>query len=690
MDPVLRLPLARSLASVIVLAVSPLLAFAQSAAPTTKTETKKAVVGPAGPGGGAPSKKGLPVKIADADRERLTASLASLSAGLAAFERSSNVSPDLAALGVDVAVLLKAVEWPLKYDEFYDAKQVVAAEALLKEAAARLDALKSGKAPWTTATGLVVRGYRSIVDDSVQPYGLVIPEDWKPGAGGFRVDVWLHGRGDQMTELSFLQGRMKSPGEFTPAKTIVLHPYGRMCNAYKFAGETDVFESVEAVVKAYQIGVERVTLRGFSMGGAGSWHLGARHTSRWAAIAPGAGFAETAEYAKVFGEGRVAPNWWEQTLWRMYDATGYVGNLFNRPVIAYSGADDPQIQSTRKMEEAASKEGLSIRHLIGPSTGHKYHPETKKQLNEEFDVVAERAPVRFPQEVRLVTYSHRTGDMDWIHVDALEQMWERAEVRGKVEGDALSVVSKNVRALSLDNPAEAGRSSVNIARIDGTALPLAKRGRTSFVRMGGVWKVAANAGAGLPKLRKRAGLEGPIDDAYFGRFAFVLPTGVARDAAVGQWAEAEMKRSMADWRAIFRGDVITVRDTDVTPEFAAKHHLVLWGDPGSNKVLARVLGQLPLKWTGSELAVGSVRGGASSRVPVMVYPNPEAPERYVVVNSGFTFREGLSITNALQVPRLPDWAVIDISVPADNHWPGQVVDAGFFGSDWQVTGGWTK
>jgi hypothetical protein len=151
-----------------------------------------------------------------------------------------------------------------------------------------------------------------------------------------------------------------------------------------------------------------------------------------------------------------------------------------------------------------------------------------------------------------------------------------------------------------------------------------------------------------------------------------------------------MKRSAADWRAIFRGDVIMVRDTEVTPEFAARHHLVLWGDPGSNKVLARVLGKLPVKWTGSELELGSVKGSATARVPVMVYPNPEAPERYVLVNSGFTFREGLSITNALQVPRLPDWAVIDISVPADNHWPGQVVDAGFFGSDWQVTGGWTK
>ncbi len=35
------------------------------------------------------------------------------------------------------------------------------------------DALARGDAPWTRATGLVVRGYTSKIDGSVQPYGLV-------------------------------------------------------------------------------------------------------------------------------------------------------------------------------------------------------------------------------------------------------------------------------------------------------------------------------------------------------------------------------------------------------------------------------------------------------------------------------------------------------------------------------------
>src|SRR5207253_429599 len=84
--------------------------------------------------------------------------------------------------------------------------------------AERAQQLRDGKPSWTTATGLVVRGYKSKIDDSVQPYGLVVPATYKPDAAKpFRLDFWCHGRGEKLTELSFLDGRLKSPGEFTPA-----------------------------------------------------------------------------------------------------------------------------------------------------------------------------------------------------------------------------------------------------------------------------------------------------------------------------------------------------------------------------------------------------------------------------------------------------------------------------------------
>ena len=54
-------------------------------------------------------------------------------------------------------------------------------------------------------TGLVVRGYISKIDGSVQPYGLVVPDTYTHKTlNNYRLDVWLHGRGDKLTELSFI------------------------------------------------------------------------------------------------------------------------------------------------------------------------------------------------------------------------------------------------------------------------------------------------------------------------------------------------------------------------------------------------------------------------------------------------------------------------------------------------------
>src|SRR5665213_4259379 len=92
---------------------------------------------------------------------------------------------------------------------------------------------------------------------------------------------------------------MQHPGDFQPADTIVLHLYGRYCNASQFAGEVDFFEALDDVKKNYNVDDNRILVRGFSMGGASVWHIGAHNATYFAAAAPGAGFAETLEYQKA-------------------------------------------------------------------------------------------------------------------------------------------------------------------------------------------------------------------------------------------------------------------------------------------------------------------------------------------------------------------------------------------------------
>jgi len=72
------------------------------------------------------------------------------------------------------------------------------------------------------------------------------------------------------------------------------------------------------------------------------------------------------------------------------------------------------------------------------------------------------------------------------------------------------------------------------------------------------------------------------------------------------------------------------------------------------------------------------RFGANRHVPILIHPNPLNLRRYVVLNTGFTFSEFGDASNALQTPKLPDYAIIDINVPRSSRLAKGVVDAGFF------------
>src|SRR6185312_14015316 len=93
--------------------------------------------------------------------------------------------------------------------------------------------------------------------------------------------------------------RQRSPGEFTPPDTFVLHLYGRYCNANRFAGEVDLFEALDNVRRYYPIDENRLVVRGFSMGGASCWDFGTHYAGLWAAAAPGGYFPKRVVFQKL-------------------------------------------------------------------------------------------------------------------------------------------------------------------------------------------------------------------------------------------------------------------------------------------------------------------------------------------------------------------------------------------------------
>ncbi len=697
-----------------------------------------------------PGNKPIPpagIEIPAADRAELQAGVAALGQEIAALRGELKGKPKLLELLPDVQIFYNAVHYALKYNEILNAREIPLARAQLKQGLERAQELRAGKPSWTTQTGLVVRGYVSKIDGSVQPYGLVVPATYQANLPfQYRLDIWYHGRSETLTEINFLNDRQKNAGQFTPPNAFVLHPYGRYCNANKFAGEVDTFEALAHIRQQYPIDENRISVRGFSMGGAATWHFAAHHAGLWAAAAPGAGFVETQEYLKL-GTNEPLPPDYEQKLWRLTNASSYAGNLFNLPIVAYSGEIDKQKQAADVMAREMKKEGLELTHIIGPNTEHKYHPDSIPEINRRIDSIVAKGRNPVPRQVKFTTYTLRYNQMLWVTLDGLEQHWEKATVEAEIkDATTVTVKTSNVAALTLEMAA--GLCPLDMAKkpmvlIDGQKLeaPIVQSDRSWVVHLrkaGKLWSLlpAAGAqafffnpvappllagqtgtspaattartnaavqqaaplqvnvngsqptfilgGAAEPSLQKKHGLQGPIDDAFMDSFIFVRPTGKAANEAVAAWVAAEMERAIKQWRAIFRGEAQVKDDDAITEADIARSNLILWGDASSNKVLTKMANRLPLSWTATQLQVGSQLYPAATHIPILIYPNPLNDKRYVVLNSGFTFREADHISNSRQTPKLPDWAIVDISQPPSPRSVGKVVQAGFFGERWEL------
>lgn len=626
------------------------------------------------------------------DRVTVQTAVDRLAEKVAALKRqypSGPLQPRIA----DVEVYLDAVRRPLKYDERLYAPRastpLAAAIGTLATGTARADQLAAGTTPWLKESG--PRGFYSRLDGSAQPFLVTVPDGYDPAVRReYRLDVFMHGRDDQVLEQQFmaksLTGYASKPLGPGPDR-FMLQPYGRYSNASRFAGETDGLEAIDAVMRTYPIDPDRIIMTGFSMGGASAWSYIVHYSDRWAGASAGAGFTETEVFLRN-ALARQPQNPVQRTLWHMYDSTDYALNTFNVPVVAYSGGIDAQKQAAEAMAEAMREEGLNLEHVIGPGTAHAYEPGARQQVQDRLDRFATAGRNRAPAEVRFTTWMLRYNKMFWVVIDGMNEEWRRARVEARIDGNTIHVKTSNVAALHLTfepGLAPFAPGTAPSVAIDGSVIPApaaAADGSLSIglVRTGAGWRRGARA-AGT--LRKTHGLQGPIDDAFMDSFMFVRPTGKPLSAALGKWEGEQADYAVSEWVHVLRGEPRVKRDADVTAADVAAHNLVLFGDPSSNAVYRRIAHRLPIRWNAGGLVVGG-RKYSLDHAPVFIFPNPLNPRRYVVINSGFTFHD--QSNNDMQSPKLPDWAVIDITRPGNNYryLPLFVAAQGFFDEQWKL------
>jgi hypothetical protein len=147
--------------------------------------------------------------------------------------------------------------------------------------------------PERTAAGIpmakpLLRGIRSDLDGSFQPYGLYVPRAASLGRE-LPLLVVLHDF-DETALTPFEDSRLVEAVE--ERGWIVLSPYGRGNTGFALAGERDVLDVLEQVRRDLPVDGRRLFVMGRGMGGTGAWLLSTRHGALFAGAAVVTAYAD--------------------------------------------------------------------------------------------------------------------------------------------------------------------------------------------------------------------------------------------------------------------------------------------------------------------------------------------------------------------------------------------------------------
>lgn len=524
--------------------------------------------------------------------------------------------------------------------------------------------LSKGKDPFPRLRGRIVKAYRSTLNGSLQPYSLYVPGGYNRRRA-WPLYVMLHGMncshrkglhqmlGTWMTEeasprMPWARFVRRPPPAVLHPRALVLSPEAFGNSFYRHEGEVAVRRAIAEVVRHYRVDPRRVILVGHSMGGTGVLDLGLRAPHRFAGMVSLAGYPSR----WIHGDVRRGPlRSWEKHQAERYSPQRWASNGRHLPLIAVHGSKDGPYKSkglVRAYQRHRQKATLKL-FEYGHSIWRKYLDRGQVYS----DTAAWRTPLR-PRRVTFATTRLRWNRAYWLRLDSRPRpgAWSRVEARLRRSG--LRVKTRNLDQLTLLlDQAPVGRRQRLKVQIDATQLTVRSQGTVTLHRQGGAWKPG-----GLPRargLRKHPGLEGPLEDLHHGPVLVVYGTRNGRQRAA---LERVARRLTGNGGASIRYPVKP--DTAVTAADRRRYHLLLVGGPAVNRETARYAKRLPIRVTPRGITLGRCRFTGPELGVKLIYPNPDAPGRYLLVIAGTT---ALGVLRQHLVPRyLPDFVVYDASV----------------------------
>jgi dienelactone hydrolase len=556
------------------------------------------------------------------------------------------------------------------------------------------------------------RTFRSTLDDSVQYFAVNPPPSGTVATTSPALFLSLHGAGVE----AIGQADSYSPKRWgylvSPTNR---RPYGFDWEEW---GCWDAFEVLNLAKDRFHVDPQRIYLTGHSMGGHGTWQLGALFPDRFAAIGPSAGWISFTSYVET--NRSTATNLVQKMLARsgaasdtLLLATNY---LQEGVYILHGDADDNvPVTEARKMREVLGGFHRDFDFFEQPGAGHWWDASDEPGTDcvdwaPMFDFFSHRV-IPADEEVRrirFVTVNPAVSCRDhWVTVLAQERQLEPSfiDVRCDPLKRRLAGTTANIASVSFEPAAIEPGGPVTVEldgqKIENLSFPKSAPSGVApicLTRRDGRWEVGTRPAAAS----KNPERSGPFRQAFRNHMAFVYGTqGTPEENA---WALAKARYDAEAFWYRGNGSVELISDKAYLEQIADRHpprqrrnpgqvelrkrNVILYGHAESNGAWPVLLATSPVQVHRGTVRVGGRELNGSDLACLFLQPNPTEDQALVGVVSGSGL-PGLRLTERLPYflagAGFPDCLVVGSEMLTRGV--AGVRAAGFFGQDWSVAHG---
>ncbi|MFG0305300.1 MAG: prolyl oligopeptidase family serine peptidase [Phycisphaerales bacterium JB040] len=531
------------------------------------------------------------------------------------------------------------------------------------------------------------RTFISNIDGSVQYYGVTPPPDATLDIpqDPHRLLLTLHG--------ASVEGRGQSNAYAQRDGWYIVAPTNRRPFGFDWEdwGRLDAMEVLEHASARFNADPSRTYLSGHSMGGHGTWSIGAYHAGRFAGIAPSAGWRDFWSYG---GGGEFDTG---TAIGALLDRSANASrtllmerNYFDLGVyILHGDADDNvPVSQARFMRERLAPSHTNFGYYERPGAGH-WWGNLCVDWPPIFAMFEQTALDPSPRRVDFTTVDPGIASRRaWVTIERQVRAREASRVVAEydAESHAVTVTPENVEGFSLDLSVFVSDEHPEPPAVLLSEVELS--GETgSFARAAdGRWGVAEFDGSG-----RHPGRNGPFKDAFRNRVLFVVGTrGTDEENA---WALSKARYDAETFWYRGNGSIEIVRDTDFDPEAEPDRGVILYGNASTNGAWVALLGASPIWLDRSSVMLlppppgtGDARQvGREGLALLMAVPRPGSDLAMVGVVGG-TDLTGMRLT--AQFPyfvsgvHYPDWFLAKPSIYLEGE--AGVVGAGFFSNGWRL------